>query len=204
MILRLRPPKRCCTFWDPESEHAPAADVWERCGGDAVVQLSERCNHCLHYRRHDLFGRGHAGGHYGGAQFALRQINAQRSCVVSVSNGVVYGEVDLDAKMKSSQQRGRPMWTPERDSRGRNAWLAAIAAMLTAPPSVVGEHFFVRATNSSDGNPFRATEWRDGPETAARSRISLCSILQMGKFGVPAAIARSLTGHTAKSTYSPM
>jgi hypothetical protein len=41
------------------------------------------------------------------------------------------------------------MWTPERDSRGRNAWLAAIAAMLTAPPSVVGEHFFVRATNSS-------------------------------------------------------
>ena len=90
------------------------------------------------------------------------------------------------------------MWTPERDARGRNAWLLAIAAMLTPPPSAVGEHFFVRATNSPDGNPFRATEWRDGPETAARSRVSLCAILQSGKFGVPAAIARSLTNHSKK------
>ena len=125
-------------------------------------------------------------------------MNAQRSSVVSIANGVVYGEVDLDAKMKSAQQRGRPMWAPERDARGRNAWLVAIAAMLTAPPSAVGGHFFVRATNSPDGNPFRATEWREGPETAARSRISICAILQSGEFGVPAAIARAITNHSKK------
>ena len=172
-----------------------------RSSGAPAPSLNPRNAFCLSEQAEcgvNEFVRGHAAGHYGGAHFALRQINAQRSSVVSISNGVVYGEVDLDAKMKSAQQRGRPMWAPERDARGRNAWLIAIAAMLTAPPSAVGEHFFVRATNSPDGNPFRATEWRDGPETAARSRISLCAVLQSGKFGVPAAVARSLTNHSKK------
>ena len=96
-------------------------------------------------------------------------LHYQRSCV--------FGEVDLDAKQKSTQQRGRPMWTPERDARGRNAWLAAIATMLTAHPSAVGQHFLVRATNSSDGNPFGATAWGEGQETAGRSRVSLCALV---------------------------
>jgi hypothetical protein len=142
--------------------------------------------------------RGHAGGHYAGAQFALRQVNAQRAHLVSIADGVVYGVVDLDAKQKSTQQRGRPMWAPERDARDCNEWLAAIATMLTAHPSAVGQHFFLRATNSSDGNPFTATAWGEGPETAGRSRVSLCALLQAGPYGVPAAIARVLTGHSKK------
>ena len=178
-----------------------ALETARRTSGAPAPSLNPRNAFCLSEQAEhgpDEFVRGHAGGHYAGAQCALRQVNSQRAHFVSISNGVVYGEVDLDAKQKSTQQRGRPMWTPERDARGRNAWLAAISTMLTAPPSVVGEHFLVRATNSPDGDPFRATEWRDGPETAARSRVSLCAILQAGKFGVPAAIARLLTGHSKK------
>jgi hypothetical protein len=146
--------------------------------------------------------RGHAGGRYAGAQFALRQVNDQRAHFVSIANGVVCvrrgGLVDLDAKQKSTQQRGRPMWAPERDARGCNAWLAAIATMLTAHPSAVGQHFLLRATNSSDGNPFTATAWGEGHETAGRSRVSLCALLQAGPYGVPAAIDRALTGHSMK------
>ena len=178
-----------------------ALETARRTSGAPAPSLNPRNAFCLSEQAEhgpDMFVRGHAGGHYAGAQCALRQINSQRAHIVSIANGVVYGEVDLDAKQKSTQQRGRPMWTPESDVRGSNAWLAAIAAMLTAPPIVVGEHFLVRGTNSPDGNPFRATKWRDGPETAARSRVSLCAILQAGKFGVPAAIARVLTGHSKK------
>ena len=83
----------------------------------------------------------------------------------------MFGEVDLDAKQKSTQQRGRPMWTPERDARGRNAWLAAIATMLTAHPSAVGQHFLVRATNSSDGNPFGATALTAAPAAAGTLNV---------------------------------
>ena len=172
-----------------------------RSAGTPAPSLNPRNAFCLSEQAEsgaNEFVRGHAGGHYAGGQFALRQINAQRAHVVSIANGVVFGEVDLDAKQKSTQQRGRPMWTPERDARGRNAWLVAIATMLTAHPSAAGQHFFVRATNSSDGNPFGATAWGEGPETAGRSRVSLCVLLQAGPYGVPAAIARALTGHSGK------
>ena len=90
------------------------------------------------------------------------------------------------------------MWTPEKDARGCNAWLSAIAVMLTAHPSAIGQHFFIRATNSSDGNPFNATAWGEGAETAGRSRVSLCALLQTGPYGVPATIARTITGHSGK------
>ena len=194
--------KRCHFRIDIESTAvARSFETARRTAGAPAPSLSPRNAFCLSEQAEcggSEFVRGQAGGHYAGAQFALRHINAQRAHVVSISHGVVHGEVDLDAKQKSTQQRGRPMWTPERDARGRNAWLVSLAAMLTAQPSAVGQHFFVRASNSPDGNPFLATAWGEGPETAGRSRVSLCAILQAGPYGVPASIARALTGHSGK------
>ena len=194
--------KRCYFRIDISSTAvARSFETARRTAGTPAPSLNPRNAFCLSEQAEhggSEFVRGHAGGHYAGAQFALRQVNAQRAHIVSIANGVVFGEVDLDAKQKSTQQRGRPMWTPERDARGRNSWLTSIATMLTAHPSVIGQHFFVRATNSPDGNPFNATAWGEGPETAGRSRISLCALLQAGPYGVPAAIARAITGHSSK------
>jgi hypothetical protein len=86
-----------------------ALETARRSSGAPAPSLNPRNALCLSEQAErgiSEFVRGHAGGHYGGAQFALRQVNAQRSSVVSIANGVVYGEVDLDAKMKSTQRKG--------------------------------------------------------------------------------------------------
>ena len=80
-----------------------------RTAGTPAPSLSPRNAFCLSEQAEhggSEFVRGHAGGHYAGAQFALRHINAQRAHVVSIAHGVVYGEVDLDAKQKSTQNSG--------------------------------------------------------------------------------------------------
>ena len=158
-----------------------------------VINLSLQCEEGA-----SEFVRGHAGGFTAQIMFALRMINAQRSAVTAVANGVVYGECDLDAKLSTGQQSGRQMWATERDCRGSNTWLRALAAMLSAGSDSSAEHFFIRATNSPTGDPHLATEWRDGPETAARSRASLCALLSTGRGAVPAATAAAMTGHSSK------
>ena len=180
---------------------ARTLETARRSAGAPAPSLNPRNAFCLSEQAEfgvSEFVRGHAAGHYAGVHFALRQVNLQRASLISIQNGVVYGEVDLDAKQKSSQQRARPMWAPERDARGSNAWLRSVSDMLTAPPHAVGEHYLVRRTNSPDGNPFKATAWEEGPESAGRARVSQCAILQAGPFGVSAAVARTLTGHGKK------
>ena len=56
------------------------------------------------------FVRCHAAGWLALAHFALRLINAQRSCIISMVGDVVRGSCDLDAKITAGEQNGRPMW----------------------------------------------------------------------------------------------
>ena len=56
------------------------------------------------------FVRCHAARWLALVHFALRLINAQRSCILSMVDDVVRGSCDLDAKMSAGEQSGRPMW----------------------------------------------------------------------------------------------
>ena len=53
--------------------------------------------------------RCHAAGWLAMAHFALRLINAQRSCIISVAGDVVRRSFDLDAKISAGERNGRPM-----------------------------------------------------------------------------------------------
>ena len=57
-------------------------------------------------------------------QFALRLINAQRSCIISMVDDVVRGSCDLDAKMAAGEQSSRPMWVYRYDmAHARDGYL---------------------------------------------------------------------------------
>ena len=66
------------------------------------------------------FVRCQAAGWLALVHFALRLINAQRSCMISMVDGVVRGSCDLDAKMTAGEQNGRPMWAYRQDMRGKD------------------------------------------------------------------------------------
>ena len=80
------------------------------------------------------FVRCHAAGWLALVHFALRLINAQRSCILSMVDGVVRGSCDLDAKMTAGEQNGRPMWAYRQDMRGKDLWIHLLLHMRDAPP----------------------------------------------------------------------
>ena len=64
--------------------------------------------------------RCHAAGWLALVHFALCLINAQRACIHNVVGDVVRGSCDLDAKLSSGEQNGRPMWAYRFDMRGKD------------------------------------------------------------------------------------
>ena len=139
--------------------------------------------------------RGVAGGLESLPMIAQRFVNAQRSSLLSISQGVVRGSNGFDGKIGGASQVGKPFWTSERDVRGSRAWLDAIIVMLRG---VEDQHFLLRATNSPDGNPFRATAWTDGPETRARATVALRALLAAGPYAIPKEIALTALLHGGK------
>ena len=119
-----------------------------------------------------------AAGWLAGVMFALRHINMQRACIISMADDTVTGACDLDAKIKASEQTGRPMWAAARDMRGSTEWVRRLQQMRDAPPRAPSEdgvvedpHYLLRDTNSPNGDPTRATGWIDAPLIGARAKV---------------------------------
>ena len=156
------------------------------------------------------FVRCHAAGWLALVHFALRLINAQRSCILSMVDDVVRGSCDLDAKMTAGEQNGRPMWAYRQDMRGKDLWLHLLLHMRDAPPrappiqdagaDVEDPHYFLRDTNASDGDPSsgKATAWVDWPLGGQRATASLRALVQLSPWGIPREVAMEKTGHSAK------
>ena len=149
--------------------------------------------------------RCHAAGWLAQVMFSLRLINAQRACVIRLADGVVTGACDLDAKIKASEQTGRPMWAAARDMRGSTEWVTRLLHMRDAPPRTPGEggvvedpHYLLRDTNSPDGNPTRATGWIDAPLTGARATKSLQSLGVMSPWALADEVVQEKTPHSPK------
>ena len=154
--------------------------------------------------------RCHAAGWLAMVHFALRLVNAQRSCIISVAGDVVRGSCDLDAKISAGEQNGRPMWAYRYDMRGRDLWINLIISMRDDPPrappaygnSTTAEdpHYFLRDTNSPNGSPCegKATAWVDLPLTGQRAYCSLRSLAQLSPWAIPKEVAMELTGHSPK------
>ena len=152
--------------------------------------------------------RCHAAGWLALVHFALRLINAQRACIHSMVGDVVRGSCDLDAKISAGEQNGRPMWAHRYDMRGSDMWVHLLVLMRDAPPrapslynpsaGLEDPHYFMRDTNSSDGNPTGATAWVDSPLAGRRATISLQSLAQLSPWALPAEVALEKTGHSAK------
>ena len=156
------------------------------------------------------FVRCHAAGWLAQVHFALRLINAQRSCIISMVGDVVRGSCDLDAKMTASENSGRPMWAYRYDMRGKDLWLHLLILMRDSPPrapplheagaAVEDPHYFLRDTNASDGDPSggKATAWVDWPLAGQRAHASLRALAQLSPWAIPREVAMELTGHSGK------
>ena len=152
--------------------------------------------------------RCHAAGWLALVHFALRLINAQRACIHSIVGDVVRGSCDLDAKISSGEQNGRPMWAYRYDMRGNDLWIHLLVLMRDAPPrspplhdlsaGVEDPHYFLRDTNSRDGSPAGATAWVDWALTGRRAVMSLRSLAQLSPWAIPAEVAEEKTGHSGK------
>ena len=137
--------------------------------------------------------RCHAAGWLATVHFALRLVNAQRSCILSMIGDVVRGSCDLDAKMTAGEQNGRPMWAYRYDMRGRDLWIHLLLHMRDAPPrappphdagaAVEDPHYFIRDTNASDGDPTRWQGHRVGGLADRRSASA----------GIPARTSAAIT-----------
>ena len=151
------------------------------------------------------FTRGHAGGFEAMIMFCIRFVNAQRSSIDWDSYRVmcegegdsVRGTCDVDYKAPDEQRYGRPMMAHARGAGGGHAYLKAMRCMLEG---VEDQHFFIRATNSPDGDPHKATAWRDGPETHKRALASLHATLVAGPLHVPYDVASQVGLQSAKRT----
>ena len=105
---------------------------------------------------------------------------AQRSCIWRRDNEFISLATYLDKHPNPSLQRPRPWWvpvagiycTPGSDS---SAWSNALDLMLSDLPA--DAWFLLRATDSTNGDPFNATAWRSTPETYARATTSLRALL---------------------------
>ena len=147
----------------------------------------------------------HAAGWLSAVMFALRHVNMQRACVISVANDTVTGACDLDAKIQASEQTGRPMWAAARDMRGSTEWVRRLMHMRDAPPRTLNHvgvaedpHYLMRDTNSPDGDPTRATGWIDAPLTGARALKSLHALGVMSPWALDPAVVQEKTLHSAK------
>lgn len=76
--------------------------------------------------------RGHAAAWVAMAMFSIRLIITQRSRLTQVTDGIVYAECDLDAKVRASECS---MWTSEFDILCSAAWIAELTAARDGPPS---------------------------------------------------------------------
>ena len=156
------------------------------------------------------FVRCHAAGWLATVHFALRLINAQRACILSMVGDVVRGSCDLDAKMSAGEQNGRPMWAHRYDMRGKDLWVHLLMHMRDAPPRApptheAGDgaedpHYFLRDTNASDGDPSggKATAWVDWPIAGQRASASLRALAQLSPWALPREVAMEKTGHSGK------
>ncbi|KAL1519031.1 hypothetical protein AB1Y20_003299 [Prymnesium parvum] len=147
------------------------------------------------------FIRGHAAAWLAMAMFSTRFVNAQRSRLVSVKEGVVFATCDLDAKAPTGSQVGRPMWTSTLDPLGSAAWVDELVAMRDADPRAGSSDpsYFLRDTNSPDGNPARASAWLDGPcPNGRRAMRSLRALGAMSPWALPAKVLASFTGHSPR------
>ena len=154
--------------------------------------------------------RCHAAGWLATVHFALRLINAQRSCIISMVGDVVRGSCDLDAKITSGERNGRPMWAHRYDMRGRDLWVHLLLQMRDAPPrapplqqtgaEVEDPHYLIRDTNAADGDPTcgKATAWVDWPLVGQRAQASLRALAQLSPWALPREVAMEKTGHSGK------
>ena len=147
----------------------------------------------------------HAAGWLSAVMFALRHINLQRSCVISMANDTVTGACDLDAKIKASEQTGRPMWAAARDMRGSTEWVRRLQYMRDAPPRALNEvgvvedpHYLLRDTNSPSGDPTRATRWIDAPLTGSRALKSLHALGVLSPWALDPVVVQEKTLHSSK------
>lgn len=147
------------------------------------------------------FVRGHAAAWLAMAMFSVRFVNAQRSRLVSVKDGVVLAVCDLDAKAAPGSQEGRPMWTSSSDPLGSTSWIDELVAMRDAAPraSLLDPSYFLRDTNSPDGSPDRASAWLDEPcPNGRRAMRSLRSLGAMSPWALPGSVLASFTGHSPR------
>jgi len=147
------------------------------------------------------FVRGHAAAWLAIAMFAMRFINAQRSRLVAVQNNVVSAVCDLDAKAPIGSQFGRPMWTSQYDLLRSDAWVTELVAMRDACPraTAVDPHYFLRETNSPDGDPTKASAWVDAPcPGGRRAARSLRALGALSPWALPADVLGQLTGHSPR------
>ena len=149
--------------------------------------------------------RCHAAGWLSAVMFALRHINMQRACIISMDSDTVTGACDLDAKIKASEQTGRPMWAAARDMRGSSQWVRRLQHMRDAPPRATNEagvvedpHYLLRDTNSPDGDPTRATGWVDAPLIGARALKSLHALGVMSPWALEPSVVQEKTLHSSK------
>ena len=154
--------------------------------------------------------RCHAAGWLATVHFALRLINAQRSCIISMVGDVVRGSCDLDAKITSGERNGRPMWAHRYDMRGKDLWVHLLLQMRDAPPRAAplhetgaaaeDPHYFLRDTNAADGDPTggKATAWVDWPLAGQRAQASLRALAQLSPWALPREVAMEKTGHSGK------
>ena len=154
--------------------------------------------------------RCHAAGWLATVHFALRLINAQRSCIISMIGDVVRGSCDLDAKITSGERNGRPMWAHRYDMRGKDLWVHLLLHMRDAPPrapplhetgaAAEDPHYLIRDTNAADGDPTggKATAWVDWPIAGQRAQASLRALAQLSPWALPREVAMEKTGHSGK------
>ena len=147
------------------------------------------------------FQRGHAAAFLLACIMSLRWVNAQRSFVRASpsqhSSGFLffYGECDVDNKASEDERIGRPMFASTQGPAGSTTWHESYFRMVAA---VRSKHFMIRATDSPDGDPAKATRWLDVLETRARSVKSIKAVLRAGPLACAAKSVAAITIHSCK------
>mmetsp|Transcript_11838 Transcript_11838/g.17753 ORF Transcript_11838/g.17753 Transcript_11838/m.17753 type:complete len:265 (-) Transcript_11838:188-982(-) len=93
------------------------------------------------------------------------------------------------------------MWSAALDPLGSDAWIYALIAMRDSPPRATSSdpHYLLRDTNSPDGDPSRASAWKDAPCPAGRRAArSLRSLGTLSPWALPPEVLATYTGHSPR------